>query len=390
MFLAPYSTDAPVYHWPYATVGLIVTNTIIFFCVVSSGVDLSQSNPWILEYGNGLHPMQWIGSAFMHINFWHLLFNMFFLWAFGLIVEGKIGGFRFLMIYLFIAIAESLLEQIIMLGHSGEGGSLGASTAIYGIMAIAAIWAPANSVSFLYGIGIFILGAFEVPIFGVAGFFIGLDVISAALTMDGSSLLHIGGVLFGLPIGFLMLKNKQVDCEGWDIFSVNEANTPGASKRKKAQEEAIIKRVENRKDKQQQQLAESASEQIHELLLQGNSLTAYKLYDKLKETGDGISLSTEDLVLFIKTLHADKLYEESVPFMVKLIEAEPISTDKTRISLAHICVARLDRPSYALDLLEQVEIAKLSPEKLKLLKQLQAKANQMLTEGVVEVDGPLV
>ena len=390
MILLPYSTDAPVYHWPYATVGLIVANVLIFVGVLSSGTDLSQSNPWILEYGNGLQPVQWVGSAFMHQGIIHLLSNMFFLWAFGIVVEGKIGWFRFLAIYLLIAIGESSLEQLIMLGYTGGGGSLGASTAIYGIMAIAAIWAPVNNTSFFYFIFFLLMGTFEVPVMGVAGFFIGLDIIYAVLTFDATSLLHIGGVVFGLPIGLFMLKNKRVDCEGWDIFSVNERNKPGASKRKKEREKAAVKKVDERKEKRQQQLADSASEQIHGLLLQGNSLTAFKLYDKLKETGDGISLSTEDLVLFIKTLHADKLYEESVPFMVKLIEAEPNSTDKTRISLAHICVARLDRPSYALELLDQVDIARLSPEKLKLLKQLQAKANQMLTEGVVEVDGPLV
>ena len=334
--------------------------------------------------------MQWVGSAFMHGGIIHLFFNMFFLWAFGIVVEGKIGWFRFLAIYLLIAIGESSIEQLIMLGYTGIGGSLGASTAIYGIMTIAAIWAPVNNTSFFYVFLFFLMGTFEVPIMGVAGFFIGLDIISAVIAFDATSLLHIGGVVFGLPIGLLMLKNKKVDCEGWDIFSVNERNKPGASKRKKERDAAKVKRVDERKIKQQQQLANSTSEQIHELLLQGNSLTAYKLYDKMKETGDGISLSTEDLVLFIKSLHADKLFEESVPFMVKLIEAEPTATDKTRISLAHICIARLDRPSYALELLGQVDTTKLSSDKVKLLKQLHAKANQMLTEGVVEVDGPLV
>ncbi|MCH8044599.1 MAG: hypothetical protein IID44_12875 [Planctomycetes bacterium] len=29
--LIPYNTDAPIYHWPIATVGLIVLNTMLFW-----------------------------------------------------------------------------------------------------------------------------------------------------------------------------------------------------------------------------------------------------------------------------------------------------------------------------------------------------------------------
>jgi len=32
--LIPYSTDAPVYYWPFATVGLIVVNVALFAAIV--------------------------------------------------------------------------------------------------------------------------------------------------------------------------------------------------------------------------------------------------------------------------------------------------------------------------------------------------------------------
>ena len=137
--MIPYNTDAPLYHLPLATVGLIVLNTVLFFAVPSSWlqvdvdagfpVDFVQVVPvdpemdpdwnpnWdpddfqvgdadgaaqfedqdgplpieaeidedevarqpttlILEYGVGLKPWQWVSSMFMHIDFFHLLFNM--------------------------------------------------------------------------------------------------------------------------------------------------------------------------------------------------------------------------------------------------------------------------------------------------------------------------
>ena len=62
----PYTTDAPVYYWPHGTVGLIVANVLIFFAVVF-GV-LPIDGPWFLRYGDGLHPLEWVGSLFMHAN----------------------------------------------------------------------------------------------------------------------------------------------------------------------------------------------------------------------------------------------------------------------------------------------------------------------------------
>ena len=83
MFL-PYSTDAPIYFWPIATIGLIVANTFIFIAAVVG--TLPNPENWLLYYGVGLTPLQWLLSMFMHGGLFHLLGNMAFLWVFGMIV----------------------------------------------------------------------------------------------------------------------------------------------------------------------------------------------------------------------------------------------------------------------------------------------------------------
>lgn len=45
---------------------------------------------------------------------------MFFLWSVGLIVEGKPGWYRFLVVYLFIGAGQSAIEQSLMLFLSDE------------------------------------------------------------------------------------------------------------------------------------------------------------------------------------------------------------------------------------------------------------------------------
>ena len=42
---------------------------------------------------------------------------MVFLWGFGLVVEGKLGWWRFLLIYLAIGVTQCAFEQTIMLGY---------------------------------------------------------------------------------------------------------------------------------------------------------------------------------------------------------------------------------------------------------------------------------
>jgi membrane associated rhomboid family serine protease len=64
----------------------------------------------LLQYGAGLKPWQWMTSIFMHAGIGHLLGNMIFLWAFGLIVEGKIGWLPFTLLYLAIGCGQSALE----------------------------------------------------------------------------------------------------------------------------------------------------------------------------------------------------------------------------------------------------------------------------------------
>ncbi len=247
--MIPYNTDAPLYHWPIATVGLIVINTILWLVtpvewvypasarddiiaasIYESDANLSEQkveSPYVLslEYGNGIKPWQWVTSIFMHAGFFHLLFNMVTLWAFGLVVEGKVGALVFLALYFGIGVGESGIEQILLSVLVGEGFSLGASAAIFGLLAVAIVWAPRNEfdVFFLIGFRAFV---FEIPImyFGFINF--ASETINAAFPSHvnqaavSSAVLHLMGFAVGLGFGFVWLIRGYVDCEGWDLITV--------------------------------------------------------------------------------------------------------------------------------------------------------------------------
>ena len=92
MLFLPYNTDAPLYYLPYATGGIIVAN-IVIFCATTLQVMLGnleiESIEWLILQFSTINPFQWISGSFMHGDPMHLLSNMFFLWAFGVVIEGK-------------------------------------------------------------------------------------------------------------------------------------------------------------------------------------------------------------------------------------------------------------------------------------------------------------
>ena len=114
--MIPLGTDAPIYHYPFVTVALIVAN-VIAFASTGAGMDMDSAQQYALSHGDGLQPTQWVTSNFIHGGFGHLIGNMIFLWGFGLLVEGKLGWWKFLLVYLGIGVAQCSLEQTFMLGY---------------------------------------------------------------------------------------------------------------------------------------------------------------------------------------------------------------------------------------------------------------------------------
>jgi membrane associated rhomboid family serine protease len=247
-------SDAPLYHYPITTLSLIGINVLIHLGV--SAVDPHVIMPWCLEYGNGLHPLQWISCNFLHAGWVHLIGNMLFLWPFGLLVEGKLGWWRMLLLCLAICVLHASVQQVLMLRASygddavqlsqqfegneeweamsqeekdevveslrqgllenGYGRSLGASCLVFGLLAICAIWAPVNEFDVISR-----WGSYEWPVLTVAAVFIVKEIIGAFLVGGAIStpMLHMFGAVAGLVIGLGMLTLGMVDCEGFDLIS---------------------------------------------------------------------------------------------------------------------------------------------------------------------------
>ena len=390
--LIPISCDAPVYHWPFATVGIIIANVAVHAAIIvrlindpAAAEELVMS--LALVHGEGIFPLQWVTSIFVHDGLLHLLGNMLFLWVFGLVVEGKLGWRRFLIVYLVIGILQSALEQTLSLTVASPGASVGASSAIYGIMAIALVWAPKNEINCFYWFGLWLAGTADVPIVMFTLIYLAFDLLGIALTFGftgnamSSGVLHFMGAAIGAPLGVLLLQRKVVDCEGWDALSLYRGHGSPAEKN----EAELDAKIRQRKLQQKQQQLEDARRQIDVSLSRNDAVAAKVYYDKARQSGE-VVLSQKQLLQLIRGLHANGQWVDSAPLMAEFIERFPTASDGARIKLAHICVAELQRPARAMELLHAVDYSQQPKNHVALANKIAKKARQLQEEGVYELD----
>ena len=111
--------------------------------VVTSGVYLLQltvfTSPWFVDtFGFtpdllARHPWSALSYAFLHGSFLHLFFNMLALFMFGPPVEGRLGGARFIRLYVIAALGGAVLS-LAFAGVSRGVPIVGASAAVFGVM----------------------------------------------------------------------------------------------------------------------------------------------------------------------------------------------------------------------------------------------------------------
>jgi membrane associated rhomboid family serine protease len=380
--LLPVSCDTPLYHMPYATVGLIVANVVAFITMASGATD--PLDGWILTHGEGMHPAQWLLSIFAHSDPGHLIGNMFFLWTFGLVVEGKLGWWRFLLCYFIIGVGESAIEQAIMLHSITSPGSLGASAAIFGLMAMACVWAPMNEVKMIYWFGAW-FGTGEVTIGLLAAIYVGLDL---ALTLwfgieSGGSFMHLLGVVMGAALGVALLKRKLVDCERWDLFTVwrGEQGQPTIEELAPPSAEQIASHATQR--------ATEAKRKIAAYLAVGQAPQALEVVRKARDLKLPLALSRQEQLKLLTGLDQHRLWRDAAPLMASFIDEFPQECTAVRLRLAQICLVELERPAKAIELLSQLDSSKLNESQASLAKKLQIVAHRQIADGEVELDAAI-
>lgn len=118
---------------------LMIINIIVFVLMTLNGGSESIEN--LIKFGANSKILvaqgQWwrlFTASFIHIGFFHILFNMYFFYSLGPLFERLFGSVNFLIIYLIAGVFGNLLSFAF---GSPYTVSAGASTSLYGMLGLA-------------------------------------------------------------------------------------------------------------------------------------------------------------------------------------------------------------------------------------------------------------
>lgn len=135
-------------------------------------------------------------SMFLHADWFHLLFNMWFLWIFGNNIEDHVGPLKYLGFYLAAGVAATIAH--VALQPDSSIPVIGASGAIAGVMGAYLIWFPRAPIATLLALFVFDIRAVWLLLgWFVLQFFTGADSQVAWAA-------HVGGFVFGAIAGALV------------------------------------------------------------------------------------------------------------------------------------------------------------------------------------------
>ncbi|TYP98278.1 membrane associated rhomboid family serine protease [Tenacibaculum adriaticum] len=227
---------------------LIIINVIMF--IIPQLLQMDLTNILALHFPKNEHfgVWQYVTHIFMHGGFYHILFNMYGLWAFGSPLEQMWGKNKFLFFYFSAGIGAGIIytlvnyyqfngiyDQLIHLGvtpteiqnilETGKyneaiitlsnkdmsqfyslyhSPAVGASGAIYGILVAFGIAFPNAKLALIF-FPVPIAAKYFIPLMIAADLFFGVTKYSIG---NVAHFAHIGGALIGFLIAWYWKKNQ--------------------------------------------------------------------------------------------------------------------------------------------------------------------------------------
>ena len=188
---------------------IIVANILVFLTSLS---DPESYNQLITTYGlvpknvmEGTNLLSLITSMFLHADILHLGLNMFFLLVSGDAVERELGSSRFLALYLTFGVIAGLFHSY--LNSASTIPTIGASGAIFGVLAAFAILFPFRWLLKLFGF-------IPIPLPAILFVFITIltetAYVSSGVIESVAHTAHVGGFLAGVFLTLLFIPKKRV------------------------------------------------------------------------------------------------------------------------------------------------------------------------------------
>ena len=193
---------------------IIVINTLIFliFYLGSFFFKLSPSTlvSWFVLPTSFLEivfqPWSFVTYAFLHAGFWHLFWNMYLLYWFGLYVLNLFTSKRFLTIYLLGALNGGLFYvlayNLFPVFNNISSNLMGASAAVLAIVIFIATYTPDAIVRIF---------TFRIKLWQIGLVMVLLDLFQLPSSGNAGGLIaHMGGAIFGYVYAIQLKKGNDI------------------------------------------------------------------------------------------------------------------------------------------------------------------------------------
>ena len=197
---------------PPVTRNLIIINVIVFVASLLNQNFMFGNFALFYPTSPYFHWWQVVTHMFMHANFWHIFFNMYTLFIFGIVLERIIGSKKFLLFYfvcglgavaLHLGVAYLQMQSYMQGAALGNAAAIqhinaikvtptvGASGAIYGVLMGYAMLFPESRMTLLFP-PITLSAKWMVGIFVAIELFTGTTGVTPGI----AHFAHLGGMLF--------------------------------------------------------------------------------------------------------------------------------------------------------------------------------------------------
>jgi membrane associated rhomboid family serine protease len=213
------------YLFPPVIKNILIINIAVFFIqFIFENLSFGGMPGWyILNRYFSLNPLSGVDPAgqpfnfqiwqlityqFMHGGFWHIFFNMFLLWMFGMEIENLWGSQKFLVYYLTTGIVGGIFQLVFtpILGLQGAF-TVGASAAVFGVMVAFGMTYPDRYIFLLFP---------PIPVKAkyLIGFLVAIEYFSVGNAGESiARLAHLGGAASGFAF-VLYDKRKGINLNG--------------------------------------------------------------------------------------------------------------------------------------------------------------------------------
>jgi membrane associated rhomboid family serine protease len=226
--MIPLRDTIPSRTFPYMTILLIIFNGLVFLFEMSLGENLEDfisvfgvipTNYFQLASEGGLGVITrffpFVTSIFLHGGWFHVIWNIWFLWIFGDNVEDFFGHTKFLFFFIVYGVLAGFAH--VYMNPESTLPTVGASGAIAGVMGAYIFLYPRARILTLIPIFL-IFPIIHIPAYVFLGFWFLMQFLSgfASLNISGDYggvawWAHIGGFVVGLLTVVFILPRKRRD-----------------------------------------------------------------------------------------------------------------------------------------------------------------------------------